>query len=43
MTEGLSLNTNFECVYGQVEQVSPLIRRIVAPNPGPFTFKGTGT
>ena len=43
MSEGLSLNTNFECVYGQVEQVSPLIRRIVAPNPGPFTFKGTGT
>lgn len=29
--------------YGQVDQVSPLIRRVVAQNPGPFTFHGTGT
>jgi glyoxylase-like metal-dependent hydrolase (beta-lactamase superfamily II) len=29
--------------YGQVDQVSPLIRRVVANNPGPFTFLGTGT
>ena len=29
--------------YGAVDQVSPLIRRVVANNPGPFTFKGTGT
>ena len=29
--------------YGQVDQVTPLIRRVVANNPGPFTFKGTGT
>jgi glyoxylase-like metal-dependent hydrolase (beta-lactamase superfamily II) len=29
--------------YGRVDQVSPLIRRIVARNPGPFTFTGTGT
>ena len=28
--------------YGRVEQVSPLIRRLVANNPGPFTFTGTG-
>jgi len=28
--------------YGQVDQVSPLIRRVVAKNPGPFTFTGTG-
>ncbi|HEY2659309.1 MAG TPA: MBL fold metallo-hydrolase [Caulobacteraceae bacterium] len=28
--------------YGQVDQVSPLIRRVVANNPGPFTFTGTG-
>lgn len=32
-----------EVVYGQVEAVSPLIRRIIAANPGPFTFTGTGT
>jgi len=29
--------------YGAVDQVSPLIRRVVADNPGPFTYKGTGT
>jgi glyoxylase-like metal-dependent hydrolase (beta-lactamase superfamily II) len=29
--------------YGEVDQVSPLIRRVVADNPGPFTFHGTGT
>ena len=28
--------------YGQVDQVSPLIRRVVANNPGPFTYLGTG-
>jgi glyoxylase-like metal-dependent hydrolase (beta-lactamase superfamily II) len=26
---------------GEIQQVSPLIRRILAPNPGPFTFTGT--
>ena len=30
-------------VYGELEYVSPLIRRIVAPNPSLFTYKGTGT
>jgi glyoxylase-like metal-dependent hydrolase (beta-lactamase superfamily II) len=29
--------------YGRSDQVSPLIRRVVANNPGPFTFLGTGT
>ena len=29
--------------YGRCDQVSPLIRRVTADNPGPFTFKGTGT
>lgn len=28
--------------YGEVQQVSPLIRRVIANNPGPFTYKGTG-
>jgi glyoxylase-like metal-dependent hydrolase (beta-lactamase superfamily II) len=32
-----------EFEYGACDQVSPLIRRVVANNPGPFTFKGTGT
>lgn len=29
--------------YGKVDQVSPLIRRVIAKNPSPFTFHGTGT
>ena len=29
--------------YGKTDQVSPLIRRVIANNPGPFTFTGTGT
>jgi len=32
---------NFE--YGVVDQVTPLVRRVIANNPGPFTFLGTGT
>ena len=33
----------FDFAYGRCEAVSPLIRRVVAENPGPFTFTGTGT
>ena len=29
--------------YGRVDQVSPLIRRVIAKNPSPYTFHGTGT
>src|SRR3984893_2576924 len=29
--------------YGRLERIAPGVRRIVARNPGPFTFKGTGT
>lgn len=29
--------------YGRADAVSPLIRRLVARNPGPFTYTGTGT
>jgi glyoxylase-like metal-dependent hydrolase (beta-lactamase superfamily II) len=36
-------NRDFTCTYGRLEPVSRLIRRIVADNPGPFTFMGTGT
>ena len=34
---------DFEFEYGVADQVSPMIRRVVANNPGPFTFRGTGT
>ncbi|MFN7107298.1 MAG: MBL fold metallo-hydrolase [Brevundimonas sp.] len=33
----------FDFVYGRRDQVSPLIQRVIADNPGPFTFTGTGT
>lgn len=39
----LRFDTDFEVPYGVVEQLSPLVRRVVADNPGPFTFKGTAT
>jgi glyoxylase-like metal-dependent hydrolase (beta-lactamase superfamily II) len=29
--------------YGVSEQLSPLVRRVLARNPSPFTFTGTGT
>jgi glyoxylase-like metal-dependent hydrolase (beta-lactamase superfamily II) len=29
--------------YGSVEQVTPLIRRVIADNPSKFTYRGTGT
>ncbi len=35
--------TEDEPPYGAVEQVSPLVRRVVARNPSRFTYHGTGT
>jgi glyoxylase-like metal-dependent hydrolase (beta-lactamase superfamily II) len=32
----------FEFEYGRCDRLSPLVRRVIAPNPGPFTFTGTG-
>jgi len=29
--------------YGRCDRVSPRIRRVIAENPGPFTYLGTGT
>ena len=29
--------------YGRPERLSPLVRRVICRNPGPFTFTGTGT
>jgi glyoxylase-like metal-dependent hydrolase (beta-lactamase superfamily II) len=33
----------FAFEYGRLEPVAPGVRRIVARNPGPFTYRGTGT
>jgi glyoxylase-like metal-dependent hydrolase (beta-lactamase superfamily II) len=39
----IAFNRQFEPDYGQLVRVSPLIRRVVAPNSSPFTAWGTGT
>ncbi|MBA3066884.1 MAG: MBL fold metallo-hydrolase [Hyphomonas sp.] len=31
-----------EFEYGRVDRISPLVRRVIANNPGPFTYVGTG-
>lgn len=41
MSDGLVLETSPPGASGDSVEVSPLVRRIVAPNPGPFTFTGT--
>lgn len=32
----------FDFEYGVVAQLSPLVQRVIADNPGPFTYTGTG-
>ena len=33
---------HFDFEYGRCDQLSPLVQRVIADNPGPFTFTGTG-
>ncbi len=40
---GPEFRTLDDVSYGTAEQVSPLIRRVVAENPSKFTYRGTGT
>jgi len=40
---GIPFKTEFDFEYGRCDQLSPLIRRVIANNPSPFTFIGTGT
>ncbi|MGD2134191.1 MAG: MBL fold metallo-hydrolase [Maricaulaceae bacterium] len=42
MTAGIPFVREMEFEYGRMAQVSPLVRRLVAENPGPFTYIGTG-
>jgi glyoxylase-like metal-dependent hydrolase (beta-lactamase superfamily II) len=39
---GIPFVRDFEFEYGKAAQVSPMVRRIIANNPGPFTYTGTG-
>jgi len=41
MADDIPFDRNFDVPAGQADQIAPLVRRIVAPNPGPFTFTGT--
>jgi glyoxylase-like metal-dependent hydrolase (beta-lactamase superfamily II) len=43
MAVEIPFRRDFRFEYGRLEPVAPGIRRIVARNPGPFTFTGTGT
>jgi glyoxylase-like metal-dependent hydrolase (beta-lactamase superfamily II) len=43
MSVEIPFRRDFRFEYGKLEPISPGIRRIVARNPSPFTFKGTGT
>ena len=38
----LKFNRELNVSHGVRTQLSPLVSHILAPNPGPFTFKGTG-
>ena len=39
----LPIDRSYDPVYAQAVEISPLIRRVLARNPNPFTFHGTGT
>src|SRR5438067_6000462 len=41
MPDDIPYNRIFELAPGRAEELAPGVRRIVADNPGPFTFKGT--
>ena len=43
MAEGPEFRTSMEFSYGVPRELAPGVLRIVANNPGPFTFKGTNT
>jgi glyoxylase-like metal-dependent hydrolase (beta-lactamase superfamily II) len=39
---GIPFVRELQFKYGEAAQASPLIRRVIAENPGPFTYLGTG-
>jgi glyoxylase-like metal-dependent hydrolase (beta-lactamase superfamily II) len=41
MSDDIPFDKSFDLVPGRVDQVTPLVRRLVCNNPSPFTFKGT--
>ncbi len=43
MTDSITFNLEMTFTYGEARQLSPLVRRVVARNPGKLTFKGTNS
>jgi glyoxylase-like metal-dependent hydrolase (beta-lactamase superfamily II) len=43
MSVVLPFSRDFDCEYGVADAIAPGLRRIVANNPSPFTFKGTNS
>lgn len=41
MAEDIAFDRRFEAAPGVAEEVAPGVRRVLAPNAGPFTFTGT--
>ncbi|MBL4789547.1 MAG: MBL fold metallo-hydrolase, partial [Kordiimonadaceae bacterium] len=39
----LKFKQDFSAIYGEAEDISPLIRRVLCENPSPYTYTGTGT
>jgi len=38
----IPFDRSFDAPYGNVQRLSPMISRLLASNPSPFTFRGTG-
>ena len=43
MSSKIPFTLEFDFEYQKAQRLTPLIRRVIARNPSPFTFKGTGT
>jgi glyoxylase-like metal-dependent hydrolase (beta-lactamase superfamily II) len=41
MADDIPFDRTFDLPPGEVEEIAPGVRRMLADNPGPFTFKGT--
>jgi glyoxylase-like metal-dependent hydrolase (beta-lactamase superfamily II) len=41
MADDIPFDKSFDLAPGTVDEVAPLVRRVVCDNPGPFTFTGT--
>jgi hypothetical protein len=42
MPDDIPFDKNLELAPDAVDEAVPCIRRVMANNPGPFTFKGSG-